>query len=86
MLTSLRSAGLLEVLSGMPVGPSVARFVSTPICAAWLRNLLRKAGQSSFDRLLLPDNLMDAAFYQKVYLSMERQAFWASMLSRHNSG
>jgi len=42
MSTALRSVGLLDILSSMPAGPSFARLVSMPVCAASLRNLLRK--------------------------------------------
>ena len=42
--TALRSVGLLDVLSSTPAVPSVARLVSTPVCAASLRNLVRNAG------------------------------------------
>ena len=42
MSTALRSLGLLDVPSSTPAGPSVARLVSTPVCAASLRNPLRK--------------------------------------------
>jgi hypothetical protein len=45
MSPALRSVGLLDLLSKMPAGPSVARLVSMPICAASLRNLVRKADQ-----------------------------------------
>jgi hypothetical protein len=44
MSTALRSVGLLDVLSSTSAGRSVARLVSTPVCAASLRNLVRKAG------------------------------------------
>jgi hypothetical protein len=44
MFTALRSVGLLDILSSMPAGPSVARLVSMPVCAASLRNLVRNAG------------------------------------------
>ena len=44
MSTALRSVGLLDVLLSMSAGASVARLVSTPVCAASLRNLVRKAG------------------------------------------
>ncbi len=44
MSTALRSVGLLDVLSNTSAGPSVARLVSTPVCAASLRNLVRNAG------------------------------------------
>ncbi len=44
MSTALRSVGLLDVLSSTSAGPSVARLVSTPLCAASLRNLVRNAG------------------------------------------
>jgi hypothetical protein len=44
MSTALRSVGLLDVLSSTPAGPSVARLVATPVCAASLRNLVRNAG------------------------------------------
>ncbi len=44
MSTALRSVGLLDVLSSTSAGPSVARLVSTPVCAASLRNLVRIAG------------------------------------------
>jgi len=40
MFTALRSFGLLDVLSSTPVGPSVARLVSTPVYAASLRILM----------------------------------------------
>ncbi len=44
MSTALRSVGLLDVLSSTSAGPSVARLVSAPVCAASLRNLVRNAG------------------------------------------
>ena len=44
MSTALRSLGLLDVLSSTNAGPSVARLVSTPVCAASLRNPVRNAG------------------------------------------
>jgi len=51
MSTALRSVGLLDVLSSTSAGPSVAlagmrqmSLVSTPVCAASLRNLVRNAG------------------------------------------
>ena len=51
MSTALRSVGLLDVLSSTSAEPSVAlaemrqmRLVSTPVCAASLRNLVRNAG------------------------------------------
>jgi hypothetical protein len=44
MSASLRSLGLLDVLSSTPAGPSVARLVSMPACAASLRNPVRNAG------------------------------------------
>ena len=51
MSTALRSVGLLDVLSSTSAGPSVAlaemrqvRLVSTPVCVASLRNLVRNAG------------------------------------------
>ena len=44
MPTALRSVGLLDVLSGTTVEPSVARLVSMPVCAASLRNPVRNAG------------------------------------------
>jgi len=51
MSSALRSVGLLDVLSSTSAGPSVAlaekrqmRLVSTPVCAASLRNLVRNAG------------------------------------------
>ena len=44
MSTALRSVGLLDILSSMPAGPSVARLVSMPICAASLQNPVRNAG------------------------------------------
>jgi hypothetical protein len=44
MSTALRSFGLLDVLSSTPPGPSVARLVSTPICAASLRTFMNNAG------------------------------------------
>jgi hypothetical protein len=43
MSTALRSVGLLGVLSSTPAEPSVARLVSTRVCAASLQNLVRKA-------------------------------------------
>ena len=42
--TAFRSVGLLDVLSSTPAGPSVARLVSMPACAASLRNPVRNAG------------------------------------------
>jgi uncharacterized membrane protein AbrB (regulator of aidB expression) len=36
MSTALRSFRLLDVLSSTPAGPSVARLVSMPVCAASL--------------------------------------------------
>jgi|WetSurMetagenome_2_1015567.scaffolds.fasta_scaffold429958_3 hypothetical protein len=45
MSTPLRSVGLLEVLSSTSAGPSVARPVSTLVCAASLQNSVRNAGQ-----------------------------------------
>ncbi len=44
MSTALRFVGLLDVLSSTSAGPSVARLVSTPVCAASLQNLVRNAG------------------------------------------
>ena len=44
MSTALRSVGLLGILSSMSAGPSVARLVSMPVCAASLRKLVRNAG------------------------------------------
>jgi len=44
MSIAFRSVGPLDVLSSTPPGPSVARLVSIPICAASLRNLVRNAG------------------------------------------
>ena len=44
MSTALRSVGLLDVLSSTSAGPSVARLVSTPVCAASPRNPVRNAG------------------------------------------
>ena len=44
MSTALRSVGLLDVLSSTSAGPSVARLVSMPVCAASLRNPVRNAG------------------------------------------
>jgi hypothetical protein len=48
-MSTLRSIELLDVLSSKPAGPSVAlandcqmRIVSMPVCAASLRNLVRK--------------------------------------------
>jgi len=48
---ALRSVGLLDVLSSTSAGSSVAlaemrqmRLVSTPVCTASLRNLVRNAG------------------------------------------
>jgi len=43
MFTALRSVGFLDILSSMPAGPSVARLVSIPVCAASLRNPVRNA-------------------------------------------
>jgi hypothetical protein len=43
-MSTLRSFGLLDVLSSRPPGPSVARLVSTPICAASLRTFMNNAG------------------------------------------
>ena len=42
--TALHSLGLLDALSSTPAGPSVARLVSMPVCAASLRKLVRNAG------------------------------------------
>ena len=47
MSTALRSLGLLDVLSSTPAGPSVARLVSMPACAASLRIFMNNAGQLS---------------------------------------
>ena len=44
MSTALRSLGLLDVLSSTPAGPSVARLVSMPACAASRQNLVRNEG------------------------------------------
>jgi len=44
VLAAMRSVGLLDLLSSAPAGPSVARPISMPVCAASLRNLVRKAG------------------------------------------
>jgi hypothetical protein len=44
MSTALRSVGLLDVLSSTSAGSSVARLVSTPVCAASLQNPLKNAG------------------------------------------
>ena len=44
MSTALRSFGLLDVLSSTPAGPSVARLVSMPVCAASLQKPVRNAG------------------------------------------
>jgi len=44
MHTALRFLGLLDILSSMPVGPFVARLVSTPVCTASRRNTVRNAG------------------------------------------
>jgi hypothetical protein len=44
MSTSLRSVGLLDVLSSTPAEPSVARLVSMPVCAASLRTFMNNAG------------------------------------------
>ena len=44
MSIALRSVGLLDVLSSTSAGPSVARLVSTPVCASSLRNPVRNAG------------------------------------------
>jgi len=43
MFTALRSVGLLDILSSMPAGPSVARLVPKPVFAASLRNPMRNA-------------------------------------------
>jgi hypothetical protein len=53
MSTALRSVGLLDVLSSTPAGPSVARFVSMPVYASLLRNLVRKAGLRFISRTAL---------------------------------
>jgi hypothetical protein len=42
--TALRFLGLLDVLSSTPAGPSVARRVFVPVCAASRHNLAGKAG------------------------------------------
>jgi len=47
MSTALRSVGLLDRLSSLPPRPSVARLVSTPVCTASRRNLVRSAGLKS---------------------------------------
>jgi hypothetical protein len=44
MPTAMRSLGFLGVLSSTPAASSVARLVSTPVCAASLPNLVRNAG------------------------------------------
>ena len=44
MSTALRSVGFLDVLSSTTAESSVARLGSMPVCAASLRNLVRKAG------------------------------------------
>jgi hypothetical protein len=44
MSTALRSLGLLPVLSSTPAGPSVARLVSMPVCAASRRTFMNNAG------------------------------------------
>jgi hypothetical protein len=44
MSTALRSFGLLDVLSSTPAVPSVARLVSTPVCAASLQTFMNNAG------------------------------------------
>ena len=41
MSTALRSVGLLDVLSSTSAGPSVARLVSMPVCAASLRTFMK---------------------------------------------
>jgi hypothetical protein len=43
---ALRSVGLLDVQSSTPAAPSVARLVSTPVCAASLRTFMNNAGWS----------------------------------------
>jgi hypothetical protein len=43
MSTALRSVGLLDVMSSTSAVPSVARLVSTPVCAASLQNPVRNA-------------------------------------------
>jgi hypothetical protein len=51
MSTALRSLGLLDILSSMPAGPSVAlaglhqmRLVSMPVCAVSLQTFMNNAG------------------------------------------
>jgi hypothetical protein len=44
MSTALRSFRLLDVLSSTPAGPSVARLVSMPVCAASLRTFMNNPG------------------------------------------
>jgi len=51
MSAALRSVGLLDVLSSTSAGPSVARLVSTPVCAASLRNPVRNSGEDSVAKL-----------------------------------
>ncbi len=64
MSTALRSVGLLDVLSSTSAGPLVARLVSTPVCAASLRNLVRKAG---FNRAAAArDHFKSGALTQRV--------------------
>jgi hypothetical protein len=43
MSAALRSLGLLDVLLSTPAGPSVARLVSMPVCAASLRTFMNNA-------------------------------------------
>jgi hypothetical protein len=52
MSTALRSLGLLDVLSSTPAGPSIARLVSMPVCAASLQNPLEmRVGECASDWL-----------------------------------
>ncbi len=52
MSIALRSVGLLDVLSSTTAGPSVARLLSTPVCASSLQNPVRNAGNSNYNHVL----------------------------------
>ena len=47
MSAALRSVGLLDALSSTSAGPSVARLVSTPVCASSLRSPVEWAKDSA---------------------------------------
>ena len=69
MSTGLRSVGFLDLLSSTSAGPSVARLVSTPVCAASLRNPVRNAGYipvSSFCRSVTPGHYFSIRIYFNV--------------------